>query len=304
VQKLIFGCGYLGLRVADRWAAAGIPVCAVTRDRDKGSALRSRGIEPLVADIMSPDSLRRLPVADTVLFAVGHDRRCGHSIRQLYVDGLKNVLEHLPQGIGRLIYISSTGVFGQSDGSWVDEESPCEPTREGGRACREAELVLQRHPLGRQAAILRLAGLYGPGRIPRVRQLLDGLPIDAPSEGYLNLIHVDDAARVVIAADEKAPLPSLYCVSDGHPVLRRDYFRQLAAGLGAVEPQFREPQPDSPARLRASASKRVSNRRLLSQLGCQLQYPSYREGLAAIVRTASAPTDTMRAGRASGNRPS
>jgi nucleoside-diphosphate-sugar epimerase len=304
VLKLIFGCGYLGLRVADRWVAGGTPVCAVTRERERVSSLQSRGIEPIVGDIMASNTLRRLPAADTVLFAVGHDRRCGHSIRELYVDGLRNVLEHLPRGVSRFIYVSSTGVFGQSDGNWVDETSPCEPTREGGRACWQAELLLQQHPLGGRAVVLRMAGLYGPGRIPRGKELQAGLPIDAPSEGYLNLIHVDDAASAVLAADERAPLPSLYCVSDGHPVMRRDYYCQLAALLGAAEPQLREPRHDAPAALRASASKRVSNQRLISQLGCQLQYPSYREGLAAIITTAAAPIDTKPAGRASENRSS
>lgn len=284
MRKLIFGCGYLGLRVAQRWIADGNRVWAVTRDSERGLALQSRGIEPLVADIMAPDSLRGLPLASTVLFAVGYDRGCAHSIRDVYVDGLRNVLDHLPTGINRIIYASSTGVFGQSDGSWVDEASPCEPTREGGRACWQAELLLRQHPVGTQSVVLRMAGIYGPGRIPRCNELQAGLPIEAASEGYLNLIHVDDAAAVVLAADKRAPLPSLYCVSDGHPVVRGEYFRQLAALLGAAEPRFREPQRDAPAALRATASKRVSNQQLLRQLEVQLQYPSYREGLAAILR--------------------
>jgi nucleoside-diphosphate-sugar epimerase len=139
-----------------------------------------------------------------------------------------------------------------------------------------------------------MAGIYGPGRIPRCRELQKGLPIEAPSEGYLNLIHVDDAVAAVLAADELAPLPSLYCVSDGHPVVRREYFRQLAALLGAAEPRFIEPQRDAPTALRASASKRVSNQQLLSQLKFPLQYPSYREGLAAILRAdpCSVPNQT------------
>jgi nucleoside-diphosphate-sugar epimerase len=119
--------------------------------------------------------------------------------------------------------------------------------------------------------------------------LLAGLPIEAPSEGYLNLIHVDDAASVVIAAEKHAPLPSLYCVSDGHPVVRREYFRELATLLGAPEPTFRPPPAGSPATERASASKRISNRRMLAELGVELQHPSYREGLAAIVQ-ASLPS--------------
>jgi nucleoside-diphosphate-sugar epimerase len=245
--------------------------------------MRARGIEPLVADIMVPETLKELPGADTVLFAVGYDRTCGHSIRQLYVDGLRNVLEHLPADITRLIYVGSTGVYGQSGDVWVDEQSPCEPTREGGRACWQAEQLLRSHRWGQRSIILRMAGIYGPGRIPRRRELQAGAAIEAPSEGYLNLIHVDDAASTVIAAEQQAVLPALYCVSDGHPVVRGEYFRELAALLGAPEPTFREPRPDVPAAQRASASKRVSNRRMVAELQFDLLYPSYREGLAAIV---------------------
>ena len=191
------------------------------------------GIEPVVADIMDPKTLKKLPKADTVLFAVGYDRGGGHSIRQLYVDGLLDVLQHLSPEIRRFIYVSSTGVYGQSGDTWVDERSPCEPVREGGRACWEAEQRLHADPMGQRAIILRMAGIYGPGRIPRQKELQAGVPIEAPSEGYLNLIHVDDAASAVIAAERQAPLPALYCVSDGHPVIRGEYFRELAELLGA-----------------------------------------------------------------------
>jgi nucleoside-diphosphate-sugar epimerase len=289
MSKLIFGCGYLGMRVATRWASDGATVLAVTRDIEKSHKLRESGILPVVADIMDPGTLKNLPQPDTVLFAVGHDRRSGRSIRQLYVDGLQHVLDHLPPGLKRLIYVSSTGVYGQSDGAWVDEQAACAPTREGGQACRQAELLLQSHPLGERAIILRMAGIYGPDRIPRRKELQSGLPIEAPSEGYLNLIHVDDAARIVMAAEERAPLPALYCVSDGHPVIRREYFHELAALLGAPKPTFRRPRAGSPAAERAGASKRVSNRRMLAELGVELQHPSYREGLAAIVQ-ASLPS--------------
>jgi nucleoside-diphosphate-sugar epimerase len=272
------------MRAASRWVAEGSRVCAVTRYSEKCCALLASGFEPFVADIMVPKSLKGLPQADTVLFAVGYDRGSGHSIRQLYVDGLRIVLDHLPAQITRFIYVSSTGVYGQSDDAWVDEQSPCEPTRDGGRACWQAEQMLCSDRLGRQAIILRMAGIYGPGRIPRRKELRAGVPIEAPSEGYLNLIHVDDAASAVIAAEQQAPLPALYCVSDGDPVVRGEYFRELAALLGAPEPQFREPRPGTQAAERASASKRVSNRRMLTELKFDLLYPSYREGLAAIVR--------------------
>jgi nucleoside-diphosphate-sugar epimerase len=281
-MKLIFGCGYLGLRVGRRWLAAGETVCAVTRSRARAEELRSIGCTPLVADVTAPESLSELPAAETVLYAVGHDRTARKTLREVYVAGLSNVLDALSAATQRVLYISSTGVYAQSGGEWVDEESACEPIRESGCVCLEAERVLQAHRLGKKAIILRLAGIYGPGRIPRRQGLQAGEPIAAPQYGFLNLIHVDDAARIVLAA-EHVPPPRLYTVSDGLPPVRHEYYAELARLLAAPPPTFVDPPADSPAALRAESNKRVSNRRLLSELDVKLEFPSYREGLAAIV---------------------
>ena len=281
--KLVFGCGYLGQRVAARWIEQGCEVVAVTRSTGRAEALVSAGIRPIIGDILDPALWGDLPVAETVLFAVGYERASERSIREVYVDGLCNVLATLPRGTGRLIYVSSTGVYGQADGSWVDEDSPCQPGREGGAACLEAERRLRDSAWGRQAVILRMSGIYGPGRIPRRRELEAGRPLAAPQAGYLNLVHVDDAARAVLAAERDRGGPLVSCVSDGNPVLRGDYYRYLAQLLGAPEPQFVEAPEDSPARLRAGSNKQVSSTRFRNRLGFQFEYPSYREGLAAIV---------------------
>jgi nucleoside-diphosphate-sugar epimerase len=281
--KLIFGCGYLGRRVADLWLSEGAEVFAVSRSPDRARALTEAGVKGLVGDVLSPDSLKSLPPTESVVFAIGHDRASKVSIRELYVEGLRNTLLTLPPGVERFIYVSSTGVYGQSDGSWVDEQSNCTPLREGGRACLEAERILQQHPLGASSVVLRMAGIYGPGRIPRRRRLQAGLPIAAPATGFLNLIHVDDAARAVLAAERVPKSPRLVCVSDGNPVVRGEYYGELARLLGAAPPQFMTPPADTPVAQRASSSKRVRNSRLLTELGVRLRYPSYREGLAAII---------------------
>jgi nucleoside-diphosphate-sugar epimerase len=283
MAKLIFGCGYLGHRVADRWLAAGETVYVVTRSAARAAEFRQQGLRPIVADVARGTGLAQLPVADTVLFAVGYDRTAGASIHAVYVDGLANVLAALPPETGRIIYISSTGVYGQTAGERVDETSECHPLREGGRACLAAEIILAAHALGARAITLRLAGLYGPGRIPSRKQLLAGEPLAAPADGYLNLIHVDDAASVVLAAERLAPLPRLYVVSDGHPVERRVYYQELARLLGASSPRFAPPAPDSPALARSASDKQIDNARMRGELAVRLAYPSYREGLAAIV---------------------
>jgi nucleoside-diphosphate-sugar epimerase len=294
MAKLIFGCGYLGRRVAHRWLAAGDEVFAVTRSAIRAADLAAEGLRPIVGDLTDGGSLAALPEVDTVLFAIGYDRSAGKSIRAVYVDGLRNALTSLQESAAlrgsaaRFIYISSTGVFSQNDGQWVDEQSPCVPTREGGKACLAAENLLAEHPLGSRAIVLRMAGIYGPGRIPRRHDLEAGRPIAAPSDGYLNLIHVEDAADIVLAAKARAVPPSTYLVSDGHPVLRRDYYEELARLLGTGSPQFEEPPPDSPAAQRAGSDKRVGNARLVRDLAPTFVYPSYREGLAAIVDSETA----------------
>jgi nucleoside-diphosphate-sugar epimerase len=135
---------------------------------------------------------------------------------------------------------------------------------------------------------LRLAGIYGPGRVPYLDKLKNGEPIAAPAIGWLNLIHVDDAATVVLAAErwlDQAPGdgPHLFCVSDGHPVVRGNYYREAARLIGATPPRFVAPDPASPAAVRAGVDRRVSNAKMLHQFDMQLAYPSYRKGLAAIL---------------------
>ncbi len=280
--------------MARLWKDTGEQVYVLTRSRDKAKTLTEEGVFAVVADI---NNLRDLegnlfPAAgiSTVLFSVGYDRKSPQPIQQVYAGGLANLLGSpaLNSAAGpmcRWIYISSTGVYGSAEGEWVDEETPPQPAREGGKASLAAEQVLRSHPLSSRSIILRLAGIYGPGRIPRAADLQAGRPIDAPAEGWLNLIHVDDAARIVLLADQQAQTPNLYCVSDGSPAQRGDYYRELARLLSAPEPQFVTPNPNSPASLRAGSDKRVRPSKLFRELEQQLLYPSYREGLAAIVKS-------------------
>jgi nucleoside-diphosphate-sugar epimerase len=285
VRKLIFGCGYLGQRVARRWRAAGHEVTAVTRNPARAEQLEGEGIRAVVADVLTASSLPTLADFDSILFAIGYDRASRATMRQVYVEGLSNVLAKLSVLPRRFLYISSTGVYGDRQGAWIDERTECRPVREGGIACLEAEQRIAQHACGPVAVILRLAGLYGPGRIPRRHELVANRPIAAPAEGYLNLIHVDDAAQTVLTADTRAEAPNLFVVSDGHPVSRAEYYRELARLVAAPPPRFVAPAEHSPAAERAAASRRIRNEKMLRDLGITLQYPSYREGLAAIVAT-------------------
>jgi nucleoside-diphosphate-sugar epimerase len=289
MSKLIFGCGYLGERVAHRWRDAGHDVTIVTRSRERAGQFQHEGYSTIVADVTRPESLRDLPCAETVLFAVGYDRSASastQSIEDVYAGGVRNVLAALPSDTGRFIYISTTGVYGPASRGWVDEATPPDPRRDGGRASLAAEQLLAAHPLGARSVILRLAGIYGPNRVPFIKELRAGQPIPAPASGYLNLIHVDDAAQAVVAADHLKPLsngPRVYCVSDGEPVQRGDYYSEVARQVGAPPAQFTAPDPSSPRAARAESDRRICNNRMLAELRVTLAYPDYRAGLAAIL---------------------
>src|SRR5262249_42647713 len=162
-------------------------------------------IEPAVADVLDPDSLDRLTPADRAFYCVGFDRASGVAMRAVYVEGLRNALERLGGRLRRLGYASSTGVDGQGGGGWVEEGSPAEPRSESGRVVLEAEGVLRSfaEAQGLPALILRFSGLYGPGRIVRRDALEKGEAIVGDPDRYLNLIHIEDAARAVEAALER-----------------------------------------------------------------------------------------------------
>lgn len=286
MKKLVFGCGYLGARVADAWLERGEEVLAVTRSASRAEQLKARGMQPVVADITTGTGLAEIDGVGTVLFAVGFDRASGQKIHDVYVNGLRNALEHLPDSIERFIYISSTGVYSQNDGEWIDEASVCRPQREGGQACFAAEQLLGESRFADRVIILRLAGIYGVGRLPKLQDIAAGRAIESAPDGYLNLIHVDDAVRAILAADERGMPPELLLVSDGEPVLRGDFYRELAKLIGSPEPRFAQPSESSNAGQRATTDKRISNRRMQDRLAFELRYPSYREGLAAIVEDA------------------
>ncbi len=282
---LVFGCGYLGSRVARAWRATGRSVYVVTRSARRAEELAAAGYMPLVADVTQPAGWPSWPLCDAVLFAVGYDRGGGRSQREVYVDGLRAVLDSLPAALGTFIYVSSTGVYGDLGGAWVDEETPPRPQRAGGKVVWEAEQVLLGHSLARRAVILRMAGLYGGERLPHIELVRKGLPIPAAAEGWLNLIHVEDAAAVVLAAESFAcrnreTLPRVWLVSDGHPCRRREFYAAMAAMLGAPEPRFAPVLEGSGAAARASGNKRISNRRMLEELGVHLKYPSYTAGVS------------------------
>lgn len=283
-NRLVVGCGYLGGRVARRWLAAGDRVFAVTRSPERSEAFAAEGLVPVLHDVASADTspLSSLPPLDTVFWAVGFERAGGATARDVHVAGLLRLLDAIrgrddgPQ-TPRVILSSSTGVWGDEHGGVVDESTPVNPGREAGRVLVEAEAALRAHPRGPGVA-LRFAGLYGPGRLPRLADLRAAAPIAADPDSWLNLIHVDDAAdAVVTVASARSPLP-LYVVSDGRPVRRGEWYTTLARLIASPPPAW-----DPTAPRTRGADKRVDSALLRSDLGFRPRHPDALVAMAELL---------------------
>lgn len=285
MRRLVLGCGYLGLRVARLWQAAGDEVFALTRSEVHGAAFEQEGITPVRGDVTERGSLDALPEVDTVVWAVGLDRSTGQTQHSVYVEGLKNAFDALRGRARRWLLVSSTSVYGQNDGSWVDESSPCEPKQPNGRVCLEAEQTFWRgieEQRGVTGHILRFAGIYGPGRLlQRVAALKSGIVLSGRPNAWLNLIHVDDGARIVDLASRTNEPNGTWLVVDDRPLERREYYVRLAQLVGAPNPEFEQlPQLVSAS---GDRNKRCSNRRIRELLGVKLVYPTFETGLPHAV---------------------
>lgn len=270
-------------------------VYTVTRNPERAAEFQAEGFHPIVADVTDLDSLKPiedLEEIDTVLIAIGMDRSRYNRIEEVYVDGLRNLLSKLPSGC-QIIYVSSTGVYGDFGGAWVDENSPTQPKRDGGIACLKAERLIIDSKFANRAKVLRFAGIYGPDRVPTKSLIETRDWKKLSSDGFLNLIHVEDGARLIsmisdASCDPEAPCET-FCVSDGHPVLRIDYYNFIARTLGLNAIPWEKTNVTA-GKSRSGSNKRVSNKKLVMEHSFQFAYPSYREGVEQAIG-ASAPTD-------------
>jgi nucleoside-diphosphate-sugar epimerase len=205
----------------------------------------------------------------------------------VYLEGMKNLVAWLaPSPLKKFVYTSSTGVYGQNDGSLVEETSPTEPAAETGRILVETEQVLLEAAREKNfpAVILRLAGIYGPGRGYWFKQYLrNEARIEGAGARILNMIHRDDAVGTIIAALTAGQPGQVYNVVDDDPVTQLAFFQWLASALGGELPPSVPEDPAAP-RKRGVTIKRVSNRKLKTELGYQFQYPTFRQGYTAEIR--------------------
>lgn len=287
---LIAGCGYLGLRVARIWKHDAVATVAITRSSDRAAEFKDLGLQPLQLDLSNPPEQPALPESDVVLWAVGLDRSAGVPRKQIWLDGLQWLIRNLPSAPRRFIYISSTSVYGQVDGEVVDEQTPTCPTTDGGQCCVEAEVLARNEFAARfpetQVIVLRMAGIYGPDRLlRRVEDLRTQTPLPGDPDHCLNLIHVDDAVRMVNYAATTDEVPRLINVVNSGAVTRRDYYSRLAELVDAPPPVFGTVE-NSTGRQRGG-NKQVTSRHELSS-AAEFQFNDVLAGLEnSVQRTLS-----------------
>ena len=285
-RLLIIGCGDVGLRLAKvlrgRWR-----IYALTHSQDRYSTLRAQGVMPVAGDLDRPETLQRIAgLAQDVVHlapppgAGARDTRTINLIRALAKGG------SLPQ---RLVYISTSGVYGDCGGDVVDETRRARPSSDRARRRLDAELQLRGWGAenGVQVSILRVPGIYSAGRLP-IARLKAGVPALAPErDPYTNHIHADDLARIVWAALIRGRGGRAYNASDDCWMRMGEYFDMVAEQFNLPRPprvSWESAQTQLPENLLSfmRESRRLANGRLKKELRVRLRYPSAQQGVLAV----------------------
>ncbi|MET3951084.1 SDR family oxidoreductase [Arthrobacter sp. UYEF36] len=297
---LMAGCGDLGTEAGLRFAASGHRVVGWRRSPEKLPA----AIDGAAADL-SAGELPPIPADTTaVVVAIAADSPTEAAYRAAYVDGLSNVVDAvLDSGapVRRLLFVSSTAVYGDADGGWIDETTTPAPGGFSGRTIREAEdlLASRLSGAGITPVVLRLGGIYGPGRTRLIDQVRGGSAVIPAESRFTNRIHRDDAAAAIVHLCTMEPVPGpVYLGVDNEPAELGDVLSFLAAELGLPQPPSGTAEggrkggvsdggpsgasPKGGGEPSRGGNKRCSNA-LLRSTGFEFRYPTYREGYRAIL---------------------
>ena len=274
------GTGFAGSAVCRRLAAAGCGVWSVSRS----GAEVGPGVTSIMGDVLQAGGLAGIaavPPVDWMVCALsGTGQADAGNYRRMYEEGPVRVAEAVRwAGARRVLFLGSTGVYGGGNGDWVTEATAVHPLHRAGGVQVAAEAAVR--AAADQSIILRLSGLYGPGRTRMIRQALRMRPYLKP-EVWANQIHRDDVAGVVaqLLALPEAEQPDLLLGSDDCPARRREIFDWIRTETGYPEGCYDEDHPQRATRERGN--KRVSNARLRA-LGLSLQHPDYRSGLVSLL---------------------
>ncbi len=282
---LSFGHGYSARALGAALLAEGWEVIGTTRSAEKADALRASGVTPLIwpGDAAAPALARASHVLTSV--APGDE---GDAVLRLHRADLVRAAPHL-EWVG---YLSTTGVYGDHGGGWVDEETALAPATRRGEMRRVAEAAWQElaEEAGLPLHIFRLAGIYGPGRGPFAKVRAGTARRIVKKGQVFSRIHVEDIAQVLQASIARPNPGAIYNLCDDDPAPPQDVIAHAAELLGLPLPPaiaFEEAELSPMARSFYAESKRVRNDRIKRELGVTLRYPTYRDGLAALLAAKS-----------------
>jgi len=281
---LIVGCGDIGERIAALCAKQNLPVFGLVRSEASVSLLKQAGIIPVQADMADTQSLTNLPAAVATIIYLAPPPSEGDTdpLIRCFLAALPS--EQLPE---RLVLLSTTAVYGDCQGEWIDETHPANPQTARGQRRLDAEQAACEwsNKTGVPVVILRVGGIYGPGRLP-IARIEKGLPILKESESpFTNRIHQNDLVQVCIAAAERGKAGEVYNVSDGEPSNMSRYFKDIARVYDLSMPpevSLAEAQKVISAGMLSylSESRRLDNSKMVEELGVVLKFPSLDVGLA------------------------
>lgn len=267
----VVGCGYLGSALGRALVSAGHDCVCTTTTESRAAEIEAFGATPAIVALANTSRLHELLADRETLFLTVAPNSACPDYREVYLEGARSLIRAVADtGVRHIVYTSSIGVYGQQDGSWVDEHSPTIPETENGRILLETENVLLSYGESTHVTvtILRLGGIHGPGRDPADR--FKTLAVRERSDGdrYLNMIHRRDAVSAMIALLDR-PHAGVLNLTDDQPTTRRDYYDRLAASTG-VQP-ITWIAPDGPPKL----GKRVRNDSIKRILGLVLEHPTH-----------------------------
>ncbi|MEK7990752.1 MAG: SDR family oxidoreductase [Thiotrichaceae bacterium] len=282
-MNFIVGCGYVGFQVAEQLLKQNQTIAALTHSEQNQNHLQTAQIQTYFADLDQADTLHTLPTEIDTLFyfapppATGiHDTRMTHFLNQFKAKPNKAIL------------ISTTGVYGDCQGAWIDETQALNPQADRAKRRVDAEQKWQQWATQQDIdwVILRVAGIYGAQRLP-IERLKKALPVlDETISPYSNRVHVVDLVNVCMAASQRGQ--GIFNVTDGNPSTMTDYFNQVALAVKLpLPPTLTKEQaaeqlsPEMNTYL--AESKRINNKKMLQELQITLKYPTLQQGLAAIV---------------------
>ncbi|NOZ51923.1 MAG: SDR family oxidoreductase [Gammaproteobacteria bacterium] len=284
---LIIGFGDIGQRLAQRYANINkVSITGLTRSTNTATTASIPGLSVIKADLDQPQSLQHLPFKNAIVFYFAPPPSKGTTDPRLrrFLTAISST--NLPE---KIILISTTAVYGHCDGDWVTESTPVEPQTDRGKRRLDAENALQTWSttMQRDIVILRVAGIYAANRFP-IDRLQQQLPILYEHlSPYSNRIHADDLAMICMAAAENAPDGAIYNVCDGQPSTMSHYFKAVAQALGLPAPPEIDLETAQQVMSKGmisylNESRRISNQKLLDELGITLNYANLNVALAAL----------------------